>query len=198
MALVERIPGSLARVDSATSAARSRRRRERTASRLLEGRAVPSLALPFALDAEVSLDELASAYPLVVCLFQAIGWGGRFDREADRIIEWQHCRRELVASGHRLIAISSESFFTQARSADLMGDWMVLSDVDLDLARALPVTTIEDGLTQAFEPATLLVEEGRIRRFFPAVDTSDAETVTDWIRRRASIGLAPAPQAPPL
>ena len=194
MALVEWLESAAPRLSGLSGGAPSAPRRRVSQARLLRGRDVPSVGLPFAPGAELVLSDLASAFPLVVCLFGAIGSDSPFPREIERIRNWQHRRPELAATGHRLVAISSESFLGQARSADLLTDWTVLSDIDLDLARLLGLPVVEADDASRYEPATLVAGGGRIRKCFASVDARDAERTIDWIRRRESIRIVPARQ----
>lgn len=185
MPLVE--PRTAQAVGGAGESPSGARRRRSPRTELPAGRAVPSVRLALAPGVEIDLSEVARQQPLVICLFRAIGSGGPFPGETERLTSWQDRRAELSASGRRLIAISSESCLGQARSADVLTGWMVLSDIDLDLARRLPLALVSTGGSYAYEPATLIVDRGRIRKHFSAVDARDAERVTDWIRRRRTI-----------
>ncbi|HXD55526.1 MAG TPA: hypothetical protein VN618_12275 [Solirubrobacteraceae bacterium] len=159
----------------------------------MAGRPVPPVTLTFAPDAELCLARTASAYSLVICLFRALGEEGRFEPETERIRHWQHLRSELSSTHHRMVAVSSEPLLRQALPSGLLTDWLILSDSDLELTRWLPLPVTTHGSHSAYQPATLITDRSRIVKHFSSVDADDAEKVTDWLRRRASISLVPAP-----
>lgn len=164
--------------------------------RSVVGRAVPPVALTFAPDAELCLARTASAFPLVICLFRALGDEGEFEPETERVRHWQHLRSKLSSTHHRMVAVSSEPFWRQALPSGLLTDWLILSDRDLELARWLPLPVTTSGSGSAYQPATLITDRSRIVKHFSSVDADDAEKVTDWLRRRSSISLVHAPRSP--
>lgn len=181
---------------SASSAALPAPRPRGRPDRSVVGRAVPPVALTFAPDAELCLARTASAFPLVICLFRALGDEGRFEPETERIRHWQHLRSELSSTHHRMVAVSSEPFSRQALPDCLLTDWLILSDPDLELARWLPLPVTTHGGRSAYHPATLITDRSRIVKHFSSVDADDAEKVTEWLRRRASIRLVHTPRIP--
>ncbi|MGB8502449.1 hypothetical protein [Mycobacterium sp.] len=152
--------------------------------------------MTFAPDAELCLAQTASAFPLVICLFRALGDEGPFEPETERIRYWQHLRSKLSSTHHRMVAVSSEPFSRQVLPSGLLTDWLILSDSDLELARRLPLPVTRNGSRSAYQPGTLITDRSRIVKHFSSVDADDAKKVTDWLRRRASISLVHAPRNP--
>jgi hypothetical protein len=154
----------------------------------LAGRRVPTVHLPFVEGAELDLSVVAKRFPLVICLFGSIDMNGPSCSDGRRLLGWIRHGPRLARTGHRLIAISSETFIEQARWLQAAPDWIVLSDPGLLLARALPLLTVADEHSWTYRPMTLITESGHILRSFQPVDAADAEIVTRWLEGLAPVG----------
>jgi hypothetical protein len=153
----------------------------------LAGRSIPAVQLAFVEGAELDVSVVAERFPLVICVFGAIDTDDPSPTEVRRLVGWIRRRPRLAKTGHRLIAISSEPFIVQARWLEATPDWIVLSDPDLLLARALPLLTIADERSWRYRPTTLITENGQIVRSFQPADEQDPKIVTDWLARHAPL-----------
>jgi hypothetical protein len=153
----------------------------------LAGRRLPAVRLSFVEGAELDLSVVAKRFPLVICLFGSIDLNRPSCTDGHRLLGWIHHGPRLARTGHRLIAISSETFIAQARWLDATPDWIVLSDPELLLARALPLLTIADEHSWTYRPTTLITESGRILRSFQPADAADAEIATRWLEGPAPV-----------
>jgi hypothetical protein len=179
----EGLDGDVERLDRALVAGESDPR--------LDGRLLPSVRLPFVEDGVLDLVVLAERSPLVICIFGAVERDGPCPADEERLANWTRYESRLGRSGHRLIAISSESFASQARWMPLTPGWMLLSDTDLLLARRLPLPTESDAHSWRYVPATLVTQGTRIVGAFSSVGASDAEVVTTWIDSRKAPRAVP-------
>jgi hypothetical protein len=162
-----------------------------TSAPRLDGRLLPSVRLPFVEDGELDLAVLAGRFPLVICIFGAVDEDGPCPADVGRLVNWTRYESRLDRTGHRLVAISSESFASQARWMPLAPSWMFLSDMDLLLARRLPLPTVSDAHSWRYVPTTLVTQGSRIVRAFGSVGVSDAEAVTTWLDSRRVLRAVP-------
>jgi hypothetical protein len=128
---------------------------------------------------------MAREFPLVLCFFGEISVDHVDDPGVQRVLNWSRYEPALSATGHRLVAISSESIEAQSSWMHLGPEWIILSDVELRLARALPLPTSPQGARRVYRPATLVVRHQRMARSFHSVDGSDARVVTRWVEKHA-------------
>jgi hypothetical protein len=143
-------------------------------------------------DGELDLGAVAERSPLVICLFGAIdSGGGPCPADAQRLLNWNRHEATLDRSGHRLVAISSESFARQARWMPLVPSWMIFSDTELLLGRHLPLSTDCDSDSWRYVPTTLVTQGTRIVGAFRSVGASDAAVVTRWLMARKPLRTVP-------
>src|SRR4029077_8118124 len=113
--------------------------------RRLIGVSAPTVPLPFAPDAPVSLAELARRRSLVVFFFPgataSTRWGE--DPGTAQAWAWRERETELELLGCIVVGVSTPSPEAQAKfAADELLGYMLLSDTELELARELALPTM--------------------------------------------------------
>lgn len=158
-------------------------------ARRLVGLKVPSVELPWALEAKTSLAELARNRSLVVFFYPGVkpqtSESAEVDVDTARAWAWREHEPDLETLGFMVVGVSTQSPTVQmVWASEEILDFMLLSDMDLRLADALGLPTVHVDGQRVFESLTLVVHEGRIVHVFYPVDPAhDAGIVTDWVRR---------------
>lgn len=147
-------------------------------ARQLVGRGLPDLVLGYAPEGEIELGVMARRFPLVICLFPAIGTSLAAAEDQQRAEVWQRYDLLLVRTGYRLLAVSSDDPAGQhdwlEREAPT---YLVLCDQALLLACELGLPTALREGKRVYAPATLIVRCGRVQRLFHPVGPDDARVV---------------------
>jgi len=162
----------------------------------LPGAALPAVALPATRGPDVRLDRLARA------VIYAYPRTGRPDEpplvaDWDRIPGARGCTPEscgfrdhhadLAALGTDVFGVSTQTTDEQREAVErLRLPFLLLSDAELALARALELPTFAAGGHELLRRLTLVVRSGRVEHVFHPVFPPDrhAEEVLAWLRER--------------
>jgi peroxiredoxin len=164
----------------------------------LEGASMPRLSLPATDGTSIAVDTPAAGYTRLV--LYAYPRTGR-PNEAPLTADWDEipgargCTPEscgfrdhaadLAAMGAIVVGVSTQSTEYQREAAQrLQLPFPLLSDADLQLARALRLPTFEAGGLTLLKRITMVVKDGLIERVFYPVFPPDshAAEVLDWVR----------------
>ena len=162
----------------------------------LPGLPLPAVALPSSQGGRVALDALPAQRSVLFCypmtgqpgVALPEGWD---DIPGARGCTPQNCalrdlHADFAALGTGLYAVSTQAPAYQREMATRLHlTYPVLSDVDLDLTRALRLPTFRAGAGPILiRRLTLVVRDGTIERVFYPVFPPDrsAEPVLDWLR----------------
>jgi peroxiredoxin len=125
----------------------------------------------------VDLLQLASVSNIVLCLYPAL-----LSPSELRATAWSTRAHEAVAMDFLLVAVSTETVEQQAKALQsLDASFTCLSDPDMALATALPLTTTRTP-TNAYAPATLVIRDRHVVKVLRDVGIEDAAIVIDWLR----------------
>jgi peroxiredoxin len=172
----------------------------------LRGAELPHLSLPSTAGTELDLRQ-ESEGTLVLYIYPRTGKPGEdLPPGWDDIPGARGCTPEscsfrdhaadIERLGARVLGLSAQSLADQHEFAERVGlPYPILSDPDLDLAKALDLPTFEVAGLRLYKRITLIAREHRIVHVFYPVFPPDeaAANVIRWLR---GDGLAPAPPAP--
>jgi peroxiredoxin len=162
----------------------------------LAGMALPPLALPSTSGREVDLAAAAEG-TLVLYLYPRTGRPGEAlpegwdDIPGARGCTPQACAfrdhfAELRAVGADVLGLSAQPLADQVEFSQRVGlPYPILSDSDLELARALELPTFEVAGMRLYRRLTLIARDGRIAKAFYPVFPPDrnAADVVAWLER---------------
>jgi peroxiredoxin len=160
----------------------------------LRGAALPALALPSTSGGEVDL-RAAAEDTLVLYLYPRTGRPGEplpegwDDIPGARGCTPQSCAfrdhfGDLRSLGADVLGLSAQALADQVEFAERVGlPYPILSDPDLELARALRLPTFEVAGMRLYRRLTLIARDGRIEKVFYPVFPPDrnAADVVAWL-----------------
>ena len=156
----------------------------------LVGREMPSVVLGRDEGIELNLAEFSQGFPLAVYLYPAISPSPESTEDTRPVDAAQHRafrdqRPDFEARGYRALGISTLSPRSQARETfESRLSHMLLSDPELQLARALDLPTLTVAGIRRYCRLTLIARCGVIEKaFYPVASAprSAAQVIT-WIK----------------
>jgi peroxiredoxin len=152
--------------------------------RPIVGRDLPRVVLQLA-GAEVDLSLYADQYSLVLCVFPALGADVADEHDRARAAEWAVKANALKGMGCLLIAVSGERFSEQKQwQVDVEPKYTVLNDPNFKLAQELGLRTMRRSGRRVYEPVTVIVEERKLVKVFPA--STRVQEIWTWLIGRTA------------